>query len=139
MKRYFKTHEVVCPHILGRFGDEAWRFFDPRLLEVIGWLRTALNREFLANNYNLALKQRGLRCNLCRLVGSKTHKRVCYMSAHVLGAALDFNVEGMTTSEVHEWLYEHALELPYPIRLEKHVRWVHLDVATEGPDKIVWF
>uniref|UniRef100_A0A6M3LGB1 Peptidase n=1 Tax=viral metagenome TaxID=1070528 RepID=A0A6M3LGB1_9ZZZZ len=61
------------------------------------------------------------------------------MSAHVLGAALDFDVEGMSSEGVRNWLYEHALELPYPIRLEMKVDWVHLDVATEGPDKIVWF
>ena len=139
MRRYFDINEVVCPHVFEEFGDVAWRFFDPRLLEVMVWLRTTLVRKIYVNSYDRGLTQRGLRCNLCRLVRINTDKEVVYMSAHVLGAALDFDVEGMKAWEVRDWIYDRALELPHPIRFEMKVDWVHLDVATEGPDKIVWF
>jgi len=139
MKRYFKEYEVVCPHVYERFGGDVWRFFDARIVEVIIWLRQELNRPITVNRYTKGLTQRGLRCNLCSLVRDRTDKGVCYMSPHVLGAALDFDVEGMTAGEVCDGLYVHALDLPHPIRLEKSVGWVHLDVASDGVELITYF
>jgi len=139
MKRYFKIHEVVCPHVFEEFGEGAWRFFDPRLLRVIGWLRETINRPVFANSYIGGLMQRGLRCNLCSLVRDRTNKEELYMSAHVLGAALDFTVEGMSAEEARDWIFVRALDLPYYIRLEWNISWVHLDVLTEGPDIITYF
>ena len=58
------------------------------------------------------------------------------MSAHCTANAADFSVEGMTAEEVRNWLV--SQKLPYPIRLEAGVDWVHLDCNNAG-QKIYFF
>ncbi len=41
-------------------------------------------------------------------------------------------MEGMTASEVRIWLKQHEDRLPYPVRLEDGVDWVHLDCRNAG-------
>lgn len=62
-----------------------------------------------------------------------------YVSPHMLAAGFDFDVEGMTAKEVRDWLDSNKNELPYPIRLEQDVNWVHLDVLTNSENKIIYF
>jgi len=38
----------------------------------------------------------------------------------------------MTAAEVRVWLASHKNELPYNIRLENHIDWVHLDTEDMG-------
>jgi hypothetical protein len=61
-----------------------------------------------------------------------------YLSGHVLGMAVDFDVKGMKAKDVRLWLIEHKSELPYKIRLEKNVNWVHLDVEDEPDNNKVY-
>lgn len=136
MKQYFDIKEIVCDHVYDRFGEDAWRFFDPRLLKVMEFLRLKLNRRIIINSRSRGLTQRGLRCNMCSLVAEKTRP---YLSAHVLGAAFDFDVEGMLAEEVRKWIEANKRDLPYPVRLESKVSWVHMDVATESTDKVTYF
>ena len=56
-----------------------------------------------------------------------------YLSAHVMGKAIDFDVKGMKATEVRDWVEENQDIFPYKIRLEnkmngKPIRWSHLDV-----------
>ena len=97
-------------------------------------MREDLNKPITINNYQWGGHdtQSGLRCNLCDLVKSKTLKNIVYLSAHIRAQAADFSVKGMTASEVRVWLKQHEDRLPYPIRLEKGVNWVHLDVIDTG-------
>ena len=136
MKQYFYIKEIVCDHVYDRFGETAWRFFDPRLLKVMAWLRLKLNRRIIINSRSYGLTQRGLRCNLCSLVAKKTTP---YLSAHILGAAFDFDVEGMLAEETRQWIEKNKADLPHPVRLEKGTTWVHLDTATEQTDKVTYF
>ena len=47
---------------------------------------------------------------------------------------------GMTADEVRDRLQDMADRLPFPIRLERNVSWVHLDVAAkEGQEKVYLF
>ena len=41
-QRYFDLREVVSKQVYQRYGKQAWQFFDPRLLEVVLWLRKRL-------------------------------------------------------------------------------------------------
>ena len=136
MKQYFDIKEITCDHVYDRFGEDAWRFFDPRLLKVMEWIRLKLNRRIIINSRSRGLTQRGLRCNMCSLVAEKTRP---YLSAHVLGMAFDFDVEGMLAEEVRKWIEANKRDLPYPVRLESNVSWVHLDTATEQTDKVTYF
>jgi len=130
--QYFALHELVCKHVLDKYGEQAWQFLDPRLIITIDWIRKQLNKPIEINNYHWGGKdtQSGLRCNICNLVKSKTDKGQVYMSAHNEGQAVDFSVEGMTAEAVRNWLV--TQDLPYPIRLEAGVTWVHLDCRNAG-------
>lgn len=76
--------------------------------------------------------QRGLRCNICGLNYSATQAGRIYVSPHFLGKAIDFDCQGRTAEEVRQWLIANANSIPYPIRLEKSVAWVHQDSEDPG-------
>jgi len=82
--------------------------------------------------------QSGVRCNLCRLVKDKTDNNEVYVSAHIQGQADDFSVKGMTADQVRRWIIEHKKDLPYNIRLEAYVKWIHMDCRDWGK-KITFF
>jgi len=140
MREFFEIKEVVCPHVLNRHGEQAWRLFDPRIITVMAWIRRKIGKRIFVNRYAYGLTQRGLRCNLCQLVKDKTEKGIVYVSPHLLAAGMDFDIEGMAVQQVHDWLEANKAELPHPIRLEKDVTWVHLDVLSNSSNKIsyIW-
>lgn len=141
---YFSVEEMVCPHVYNKFkGNEKmiWNFFDPRLLITLDWIREMFNAPITVNNWKEGgpFSQRGLRCNICPLVKEKTAKNSVYVSSHILGQAVDFDVKGMQASEVRAWLYDNKDVLPYPISVEKDVNWVHLDMRCLGNDNFYLF
>ena len=101
IKNYFNIKELVCKHVYNKFGEMAWTFFDPRLLETICVIREKLGKPITVNTWHSGggLTQRGLRCNVCQLVAEKTRLEKVYVSAHLQGTALDFDVKGMTALE----------------------------------------
>lgn len=136
---YFQLEEIVRDDVIIQYGRDTNLLlsrFDPRLLETIVFIREEL-APITINDYAWggSLDERGLRDNDGPMVRGKGRP---YLSAHVLGAAFDFDVEGMTANEVRAWLKENADKLPYKIRLERkyngnYISWVHLDVCDE-PD-----
>lgn len=142
IKDYFAIHELVCPHVYNRFGESAWEFLDKDLLDVLLFIREHLNRPIYINNYKWGgdKSQRGLRCCICPLVKEKVALEKVYLSSHIFGKAVDFNVKGMTAEEVRIWIEKHKNELPSSIRIEKDVNWVHLGLGYFGQtEKIVYF
>jgi hypothetical protein len=141
IRDYFRIDELVCKHVADKFGDAAWSFFDPRLLEVLLFVREGLDKEIYVNLPDYGLYQRGLRCNLCSLVKDRVLCNILYCSPHVRGQAVDFSVKEMSAVSVRAWLIQHKSDLPYAIRLESSVEWVHLDVSVpqDVTDKITYF
>jgi len=139
MKKYFKIVDMVCPHIYVKMGEWAWVYVDPRLQAVMVWVRESLARPIYVNRFARHLTQRGVRCNLCSVVHEKTDKCECYLSPHLFGAACDFDVKGMTAWEVRDWIWQHQEDLPYPVRLESGVSWVHLDIFNTSNYKVYRF
>lgn len=130
--KYFKIEELVCRHVYEKFGDKAWMFIDSRLVETLNLLREKiLGVPMIINTWKDGggYSQRGLRCNRCQLVREKTAP---YLSAHVLGKGADFNATGMTSDQVRSAIIKAQVLLPYPVRLERDVSWVHLDVYDSG-------
>lgn len=78
------------------------------------------------------LDERGLRCNLCDLVKTKTKSGTVYVSPHILGMADDFVVQGRLAEETRQFLLKNRNNIPFPIRLEKNVSWVHMDCEETG-------
>lgn len=133
--KYFSIEELVCDHMIKKYDENTlWGFLDDKFKETIDFIREHLNSPMLCN-YS-GLHQRGMRCNMCPIVKSKTSP---YLSAHVLGKAGDFNVEGMSAEVARNKIIELEPILPYPIRLEKDVTWVHIDVMDFGQGKLYQF
>ena len=135
--KYFHVKELVCPHCYAKWGQKAWQFLDTDLLYCLLLLRETIICKPMVVNYN-GHWQRGLRCNMCDLVKSKTD---VYLSAHVLGKAIDFNVQGMDANEARRLIKLHAPSFPCNVRLEKGVSWVHFDVVQQWgiTDKVYEF
>lgn len=138
IKQYFDIEELVCPHIKEVHGEAAWRLFDPRLLEVLLWIRRKVNKPIYANWYDRNLTQRGIRCNLCQLVKDKSAAGVLYVSPHILAAGIDFDIQGMLAEESRQWIEKNKAGLPHPIRIERGVSWVHLDVLVISNNKVTY-
>jgi hypothetical protein len=73
------------------------------------------------------------------------NKSTLYLSAHIFGKAVDFDVEGMSAVDVRKWIIENAEKFPCKIRLERNlngkpINWVHLDtMSDESKGKVYQF
>lgn len=142
LRKYFSISELVCDHTLKRFGDAGWVYLDTLALRVLLVLRRDILQVPLVINTGNR-KQRGLRCNCCQLVADKTKQGQNYLSFHILGKAFDINAVGnvMTAKEMRQRIIEKQDLLPCPVRMEKGVSWLHIDIMdpTDGEQKIVLF
>tara|TARA_R110001592_G_C13122204_1_gene745879 strand:+ start:295 stop:750 length:456 start_codon:yes stop_codon:yes gene_type:complete len=135
IKDYFIIQEFVDPLVYGKYGEAAWKFIDEKLLDCLLIIREELKSPISINNWNYGGKftQRGLRHNMSPIVSSKDK---LYLSAHLFGKAIDFDVSGMTSIEVREWISKNAEKFPCKIRLERNlygkpINWVHLDIMSD--------
>ena len=124
---YFQISELVCPHTHSQWGERAWQFLDTNYLHCLLIIRRDILKAPMTCNHEGA-GQRGLRCNRCELVKSKNK---AYLSAHILGKAGDFTVQGMTAQEARSKIRNNAHLLPCNIRLENGVSWLHFDVLPQ--------
>ena len=129
LKNNFKIQELVCSHCYKQFGDKSWQFLSTEILSTLYVLRyKVFNKPMIINTWATkgTLSQRGLRCNRCSLVKDK---KTVYLSAHQLGKALDFNVEGCTVEDTYKKIKECIDLFEYPIRIEVNTTtWCHIDV-----------
>ena len=125
----FSLDELVCPHVFKTHGERAWSFFDEKLLRSIQEIRELIDKPITINNWNKggSFSQRGCRCTACKMIKDKANAGKSYVSAHILFRALDFDVEGYTAQQVRDFIVKNQDKLPYPIRLEGGVNWVHID------------
>lgn len=136
--KYFKIQEFVSPAVYNKFGELAWQFIDEKLIDTMDFIKEKSGKTITVNNWPWKGNntQRGLRENICDIVKEKTLLDGLYLSPHIFGKAVDFDIKGMTAEDVRDWLF--TLDLPYNIRLEIDVPWVHLDVFDRG-EKIYLF
>lgn len=50
-----------------------------------------------------------------------------YLSAHALGRGFDVTVSGMGAEDARQAVIKASDRLPYPVRLEDGVSWLHAD------------
>lgn len=133
LQRYFDIREIACPHTYNTWGDKSWRFFTTPLLATLLTIRRDLLKvPMYINDYKNGGKntQRGNRCNLCNLVSSKTNAGKVYLSQHMFGNAFDCvfdSKSGMTAQKARDIIRAGEDILPYVIRLEEDVTWLHVD------------
>ena len=127
LHNYFQIRELVCNHTHSKWGERSWQFLDTSYLHNLLVIRRDILQAPMVCNYGNQL-QRGLRCNRCGLVSQKD---TVYLSSHMLGKAGDFTVQGMTAQEARRRIKDNAHLLPYPIRMEAGVSWLHFDVLPQ--------
>ena len=140
LKKYFDIRELVCPHTYKAFGDKAWQFLDTEILETILIVRRdIIKKPMTCNDYHIGggITQRGLRCNICKLVQDKSVKNQIYLSAHCNGAGFDFVVTGMSSDAVRKSIEANSNLLPHQVRMENAVSWLHIDCYDNGSGKKV--
>ena len=145
---YFDITELVCKDVFERDGEKSWRYFRPVLIDFLDWIRAEWERPVYVNNWKWggAYDERGLRCNLCPLVKNKDR---LYVSAHILGAGVDFNIEGASAHEIRAWLNDNICNFfskfkKYAprIRIESGVfapSWVHVDFYEHNEPEIIQY
>jgi hypothetical protein len=127
VSKHFYITELVCDHTWNKFAGLSWQFLDTELLETLLVLRTRIFKVQMNINFD-QFHQRGLRCNICQLVKDKTNNNQIYLSAHCNGAAFDADVLGLTAEQARQKIRDNASLLPHPIRMEKDVNWLHVDI-----------
>lgn len=145
LKKYFDIRELVSKDVYNKFGQNAWKVFDTRLLETLLFIREQLAVPIIVNNWKAGgqYSQRGFRENTAELVKSKTIAGRLYLSAHNIGCAVDFHSPKKSPDTIRKEIGRMAIALPHPIRLENAndaPTWVHIDVMVNDGDstKIVW-
>lgn len=143
VQRYFSLRELVDEPTYKKYGDFAWNFFRTELLETLFVLRDEILQAPITINTWMnggRFSERGLRHNMSAEVWKYTKSSKQFMSAHVMGAGVDLEVKGMSAEEVRRTIQAKASQLPYPIRLEDGVSWVHIDVYNDGSKgKVILF
>lgn len=127
LHKFFQVSELVCGHTFSRWGERSWQFLDTEYLHNLLVIRRDILQLPMTCNHAGA-EQRGLRCNRCELVKEQTKP---YLSSHVLGKAGDFTVTGLTAEEARRRIKENERLLPYPLRLEAGVSWLHFDTLPQ--------
>ncbi len=135
LKPYFKIQELVCKHTYDKFGEKSWQFFDKEFLETLLVLRKDIFKAPMTINswkWGGQFTQRGFRCNICQLTKDKTLANKIYLTAHANGAAADSDVKGLTAEQARQKIKDNQDKLPYKIRVEKGVSWLHTDIYDNG-------
>jgi hypothetical protein len=138
---YFTLDELACPHIYNHFGKTSWEFFDSRLLITIDRIRERIGKPIFVNDWQIHghFDERGFRCLQCSLVKKAIAENRLYVSPHMTGQAVDFDVQGLIAEEVRQWIIKNQNLWPYPIRLEDGVSWIHMDTRDHGAGKVYLF
>lgn len=138
--RYFSLKELVSESVYKRYGEFAWAFFDPRLFDVLVWLREGTGVPLVCNTKQL--QQRGYRENTCQIVRDKTRDGQMYCSAHMLGKGVDLSSGAMSAKDMRKWIRANVCSCPWPIRIENDKSaptWLHIDVMNETDNKLIEF
>jgi len=140
---YFKAYELVDETVYKKYGEASFKFIDTNILWFLLIVREGLGLPMTINTWKSGGKfsQRGLRTNICSIVRKKVEKMLLYLSAHLFGKAVDFDVKGMKAEDVRMWIKDNPDLFPFKIRLEHKMKgvpinWVHADVIDEdkNPD-----
>ena len=92
LHRFFQVRELVCSHVFSKWGERSWQFLSTDYLHNLLVIRRDILQMPMVCNHDGA-EQRGLRCNMCKMV---KEKKAAYLSSHTLGRAGDFSVQGLT-------------------------------------------
>lgn len=134
---YFKLYELL-PKELYVDEDTGWEMFDEKLLRTIDIIREIVGVPLICNNWH----DGGSR-NYC---GARTPKSKHYNhgSFHSVRddrpvMAADLISTRMSAPVIRQTVASRHAELPYPIRFEEGVSWVHVDTNAKVGYKVYFF
>lgn len=131
--KHFNTEELVSKQVYDIIGDDAVKLFDPKALETLEVIREILNVPLICNNWaNGGTRDDcGYRDKLCTIGASR--------SAHREGMAYDLISSKMSAQEMRDLIIKNQDKLPYNIRIEDLVTWLHFDLRNTSNNKIQIF
>lgn len=136
--KYFTIEELVDEETYNLLEDEAYKLFNPKLLETIDAAREILDVPLICNNWcwGGSRDQCGYRTAQCSIGAPKSY--------HKRGEAVDLISSQMTAEKMREKLEKYQELLPYPIRIEKwddngEINWLHIDLGDTKGEKIYFF
>lgn len=142
--KYFKAIELVSPSVYKIHGDAAIKYISTDILIFLDTLREDLKVPILVNRPKVGITQRGLRTTLDEIVKNSVKRNRLYLSAHVLGRAVDFEVPGKDMKEISSLIinnrerYNTITRMENPnITLKKG--YIHVDNIATGKDGIYIF
>lgn len=123
----FTIQEFVPRSIFNKYGGNSAWFIDPRIVKLMQVMRDQAGVPITVNNWHTRgpLQNRGY-----RTPGSKVG---AFYSQHKRGVAVDFNVQGMTSKEVFDWVMrESQLFISLGVTTIEDwnftANWTHLDL-----------
>lgn len=143
--KYFQLYELMPPELYTydmMVSEEARErafatYFDEKLLITIDVIREIIGLPLICNTWfqDGNRKNCGLRTQTCSVGAAQ--------SQHKLGKAVDLICHKMSAEDMRKKIEENKDKLPYHIRIEKGVNWLHIDTKERGrtqcKDKIIYF
>lgn len=144
--KYFQLYELLPPELYTydmMVSEEARErgfanYFDHKLLETIDVVREIIGLPLICNTWfqDGNRKNSGYRTQTCSVGVAQ--------SQHKLGKAVDLICHKMSAEEMRQKIEANKDKLPYQIRIEAGVNWLHIDVkeitaASQKNQKIVYF
>jgi hypothetical protein len=135
MSKYFKIQEFVPVKVYEKFGDKAWWFIDPKIVQIADAIREHFGKSMMINY--AGLQYRGFRDD-----SFYENKRSGLFSQHRFGRAIDFNIKDISTQEVYaEILKNEQKFLSLGLTTMEDVAftptWCHVDCRHTGLNKIL--
>lgn len=124
--KHFNTEELVSKQVFDVIGDDAIKLFDPKALETLETIRELVNVPLTCNNWanGGSRDDCGYRDKKCTIGASK--------STHKEGKAFDLISTKMSAQKMRDIIIKNQDKLPYNIRIEDKVSWLHFDVRDKG-------
>jgi hypothetical protein len=132
----FFLDELIDPVTYSARGARSIELMDMRIILGLQFLRNVIGKPITVNTWH---KGGNLRLRGFRPEGTRTGAK---WSQHKFGRALDFNVAGMTTQEVHAVIMQHQktlIERGWITTIEDArdtPTWIHIDCRITGENVI---
>ena len=130
--KYFKIHELVPKKMYTRYGEDAWRYVDIRLIESIDLLKEKFSKGTMTiNNYYWGGSRSwsGIR--------TPESKYYNYGSQHSFANAFDIVFSEYQVEEIRHYIMANRELFPHVNGLELGVSWLHIDIRNS--DKLITF
>lgn len=121
-------------------GEGGWDSLSANILETFLKLCQNTTKQLVVNNWSsyadseydkiYVFKYRGFR-------NGNEYGSSSKLSQHKVGNAIDFHVVGEDPNITRSWIMSIGDKLPYNIRMESDVNWVHIDIGTSIKTKNV--